>query len=108
MTLFILLGVFAMVMVTKVVGGRSSRYFVRMQQSIANTESVVEEMMNGQKVIKVFCHEEGAKEDFDRVNDDLFHNAEQANIYANMLMPILNNIGNVLYVFCLLYTSRCV
>ena len=99
MTLFILLGVFAMVMVTKVVGGRSSRYFVRMQQSIANTESVVEEMMNGQKVIKVFCHEEGAKEDFDRVNDDLFHNAEQANIYANMLMPILNNIGNVLYVF---------
>ena len=99
MTLLILLGVFAMVMVTKVVGGRSSRYFVRMQQSLANTESVVEEMMNGQKVIKVFCHEEGAKEDFDRVNDDLFHNAEQANIYANMLMPILNNIGNVLYVF---------
>ena len=98
MTLFILLGVFAMVMVTKVVGGRSSRYFVRMQQSIANTESVVEEMMNGQKVIKVFCHEQEAQADFDKVNDELFHNAEQANIYANMLMPILNNIGNVLYV----------
>ena len=55
-------------------------------------------MMNGQKVIKVFCHEKEAQEDFDKVNDELFHNAEQANIYANMLMPILNNIGNVLYV----------
>ena len=54
--------------------------------------------MNGQKVIKVFCHEKEAQADFDKVNDELFHNAEQANIYANMLMPILNNIGNVLYV----------
>ena len=60
--------------------------------------AVVEEMMNGQKVVKVFCHEEEAQEDFDKVNDELFHNAEQANIYANMLMPILDNIGNVLYV----------
>ena len=98
MTLLILLGVVCMVLVTKSVGGRSSKYFVRMQQSIANTEAVVEEMMNGQKVIKVFCHEQEAKADFDKVNDELFHNAEQANIYANMLMPILNNIGNVLYV----------
>ena len=98
MTLMILFGVFCMVMVTRKVGGQSSKYFLRMQQSIASTEGVVEEMMNGQKVIKVFCHEEGAKEDFDRVNDELFHNAEKANRYANMLMPILNNIGNVLYV----------
>ena len=98
MTLVILLGVTCMALVTRKVGGSSARYFVRMQQSIASTESVVEEMMNGQKVIKVFCHEDGAKADFDKVNDDLFHNAEQANIYANMLMPILNNIGNVLYV----------
>ena len=98
MTLVILLGVLCMVLVTKSVGGRSSKYFVRMQQSIANTEAVVEEMMNGQKVIKVFCHEQEAKTDFDKANDELFHNAEQANIYANMLMPILNNIGNVLYV----------
>ena len=98
MTLMILLGVFCMVMVTRKVGGQSSKYFLRMQQSIASTEGVVEEMMNGQKVVKVFCHEEGAKADFDRVNDELFHNAEKANRYANMLMPILNNIGNVLYV----------
>ena len=54
--------------------------------------------MNGQKVVKVFCHEEAAQRDFDKVNDDLFHNAEQANIYSNMLMPVLGNIGNVLYV----------
>ena len=99
MTLVVLVGVFFMVLVTKKVGGRSSKYFIRMQQSIAATEGVVEEMMNGQKVIKVFCHEKEAQEDFDKVNDELFHNAEQANIYANMLMPILNNIGNVLYVF---------
>ena len=98
MTLVVLVGVFFMVLVTKKVGGRSSKYFIRMQQSIAATEGVVEEMMNGQKVIKVFCHEKEAQEDFDKVNDELFHNAAQANIYANMLMPILNNIGNVLYV----------
>ncbi len=98
MTLVVLVGVFFMVLVTKKVGGRASKYFIRMQQSIAATEGVVEEMMNGQKVIKVFCHEKEAQEDFDKVNDELFHNAEQANIYANMLMPILNNIGNVLYV----------
>ena len=98
MTLVVLVGVFFMVLVTKKVGGRSSKYFIRMQQSIAATEGVVEEMMNGQKVIKGFCHEKEAQEDFDKVNDELFHNAEQANIYANMLMPILNNIGNVLYV----------
>ena len=98
MTLVVLVGVFFMVLVTKKVGGRSSKYFIRMQQSIAAPEGVVEEMMNGQKVIKVFCHEKEAQEDFDKVNDELFHNAEQANIYANMLMPILNNIGNVLYV----------
>ena len=98
MTLVILLGVACMVLVTKKIGGKSSRYFIRMQQSIASTEGFVEEMMNGQKVVKVFCHEEAAQRDFDKVNDELFHNAEQANIYSNMLMPVLGNIGNVLYV----------
>lgn len=98
MTLVILLGVACMVLVTKKIGGKSSRYFIRMQQSIASTEGFVEEMMNGQKVVKVFCHEEAAQRDFDKVNDELFHNAEQANIYSNMLLPVLGNIGNVLYV----------
>ncbi len=98
LTLVVLLGVVCMVLVTQKVGGSSSKYFIRQQQAIGRTEGFVEEMMNGQKVVKVFCHEEEAQADFDKVNDELFHNAEQANRYANMLMPILNNIGNVLYV----------
>ena len=65
---------------------------------MGEVEGFVEEMMNGQKVVKVFCHEKDSIAAFDRVNDELFHNAEQANTYANTLGPILNNIGNVLYV----------
>ena len=98
MTLVVAFGVFFMVLVVKKIGGQSSRYFLKQQQAIGRAEGVVEEMMNGQKVVKVFCHEEEAKATFDEVNDDLFYNAEKANRYANMLMPILGNIGNVLYV----------
>lgn len=87
-----------MVFVTKKVGGNSAKYFVRQQIALGKTEGFVEEMMNGQKVVKVFCHEEESKADFDKINDELFHDAEQANKFANMLMPILGNIGNVLYV----------
>ncbi len=98
LTLVVILGVFCMTLVVKKVGGNSSRYFVRQQQAIGRTEGFVEEMMNGQKVVKVFCHEDEAKKDFDAINDALFADSEKANRYANMLMPILNNIGNVLYV----------
>ncbi|MFR8003753.1 MAG: ABC transporter ATP-binding protein [Hydrogeniiclostridium sp.] len=98
LTLVVLLGVFFMTLVVKKVGGNSSRYFIRQQQAIGRTEGFVEEMMNGQKVVKVFCHEDEAKKDFDAINDALFADSEKANRYANMLMPILNNIGNVLYV----------
>ena len=98
MTLVVAFGVFFMVLVVKKIGGQSSRYFLKQQQAIGRAEGVVEEIMNGQKVVKVFCHEEEAKATFDEVNDDLFYNAEKANRYANMLMPILGNIGNVLYV----------
>ena len=91
-------GVVAMVLVVRRVGGGSARYFVRQQQALGRTEGFVEEMMNGQKVVKVFCHEEQAKAGFDAINDALFADSEKANRYANMLMPILNNIGNVLYV----------
>lgn len=98
MTLVVAFGVCFMVLVVKKIGGQSSRYFLKQQQAIGRAEGVVEEMMNGQKVVKVFCHEEEAKAVFDEVNDDLFYNAEKANRYANMLMPILGNIGNVLYV----------
>ncbi len=97
MTLVVVLGVAVMIWVTRVVGGNSAKYFVRQQIAIGKTEGFVEEMMNGQKVVKVFCHEEEAKADFDKVNDALFEDAKNANKYANMLMPILGNIGNILY-----------
>ena len=98
MTLLVFLGVIAMTFVTKKVGGNSARYFVRQQQSVGKMEGFVEEIMNGQKVVQVFCHEEESKKDFDRLNEQLFKDAESANRFANMLMPILSNIGNVLYV----------
>ena len=98
LTLLVLLGVLCMLLVVRKVGGGSARFFLRQQQAIGKTEGFVEEMMNGQKVIKVFCHEEEAKADFDKVNDELFENSRSAHRYANMLMPILSNIGYVLYV----------
>ena len=89
----------AMIMVAKKVGGASAKNFMKMQKSIAKTEGFVEEMMNGQKVVKVFCHEEQSVEDFDKINDELCRDATQANRFANILMPIMGNIGNILYVF---------
>lgn len=98
LALVVVVGVVIMFLVTRYVSGHSSRYFLKQQEAIARTEGFMEEMMNGQKVIKVFCHEEGAKADFDKVNDELFGNSEKANRYANVLMPLLANIGNVMYV----------
>ena len=98
LTLVVVLGVICMLLVVRKVGGGSAKYFVRQQHALGRTEGFIEEMMNGQKVIKVFCHEEESKTGFDAINDALFADAEKANSYANMLMPILNNIGNVLYV----------
>lgn len=98
MTFVVLLGVFIMYRVTKKVGGGSAKYFLRQQVALGKVEGFVEEMMNGQKVVKVFDHEEESKSEFDRINDSLFSDAERANKYANTLGPILNNIGNMLYV----------
>ena len=98
LALVVVCGVIIMLFVTRYVSGHSSKYFLKQQKSIARTEGFMEEMMNGQKVIKVFCHEEGAKRDFDKVNDELFDNSEKANRYANVLMPLLGNLGNVIYV----------
>ena len=98
MTLVLLLGVFAMFMVAKKVGGGSAKYFLRQQQSVAKTEGFIQEMMNGQKVIKVFCHEQRSIEDFDRVNNALCEDSFRAHAYANVLGPIIGNIGNILYV----------
>ncbi len=98
MTLILFVGVAAMLLVTKKVGGGSAKYFVRQQRSIAKTEGFIQEMMNGQKVVKVFCHEEKSQKDFDEINNELFNDSYRAHSYANMLGPIIMNIGNTLYV----------
>jgi len=100
MTLLVLCGVVAMLVVSKKIGGGSAKYFIRMQKSVGKTEGYIQEMMNGQKVVKVFCHEEKSKEDFDKVNDEVYNDCFKAHAFANCLGPIIMNIGNVLYVFC--------
>ena len=98
MTLVVAFGATAMVLVTRKLGGLSAKHFVGQQKKIGKEESFIEEMMHGQKVVKVFCHEETSKKDFDRINEELYRETEKANSYGNVLAPILNNIGNVLYV----------
>ena len=98
MALVVLFGVSFLLLAAKKIGGNSAKYFKRQQVSIGKTEGFIEEMMAGQKVIKVFCHEEEAKADFDAVNDELFHDSEQANTFANILGPVIMNIGNLIYV----------
>ncbi|MBQ9728739.1 MAG: ABC transporter ATP-binding protein [Clostridia bacterium] len=89
---------FVMTFVVKKIGGNSAKYMVSQQTSLAKEEGFVEEMMKGQKVVKVFTHEERAKEDFDDLNEQLFKDSERAHIYGNILGPILGNIGNFTYV----------
>ncbi len=84
--------------IAKTIGGKSGKYFIAQQKAIGKTEGFIEEAMNGQKVVKVFTHEEKTMEEFNSINDYLFEQSEKANKYANMLMPILHNIGNVMYV----------
>ena len=98
MTGVLVLGVFVMMVVSKKIGGGSAKYFIRQQKSMAASEGYVQEMMNGQKVIKVFCHEKAAEEDFEKINEQLFEDSYKAHAYANTLGPIIMNIGNVLYV----------
>ncbi len=100
MTLVVLLGVVAMFFVSGVIGGGSAKYFVRQQKSMGKAEGYIQEMMNGQKVIKVFCHENEVKGDFDDINEELFEDSRKAHAYANILGPIIMNIGNILYVIC--------
>ena len=96
--LIVVVGVICMAFAARAITNRSSKYFLRQQVTIAKAEAFMEEMMTGQKVIKVFCHEEGAKADFDKVNGEIFFNARNGNRFANILMPLLSNIGNVMYV----------
>jgi len=98
LTLVVLLGVFMMVFVSRKVGSGSAKFFIRQQQAMGRVEGFVQEMMSGQKVVKVFCHEEASKSDFNKLNEQLFEDGFRAHAYANILGPIINNIGNILYV----------
>ncbi len=98
MTVVVALGVIALMYITKTVGGGSAKYFMRQQKSIGKTEGFIQEMMNGQKVVKVFCHEEKSQQAFDEINEQLFEDSKRAHSYANLLGPINMNIGNILYV----------
>ena len=98
MTLVLLVGVAAMIFVSGRIGGGSAKYFIRQQKSMGRAEGFIQEMMNGQKVIKVFCHEEESNEDFDKINEELYEDSYRAHAYANTLGPIIMNIGNILYV----------
>ena len=98
LTLVVLIGVTAMVLVSGKIGGGSAKYFMRLQGHVGKAEGYIQEMMSGQKVIKVFSHEEQAKEEFHAINEELYQTSYRANAYANMLGPIIMNIGNILYV----------
>jgi len=98
LTLFIILFVFFMLFITKNIAGKSGKYFLGQQESIAKVNGFIEEMIEGQKVIKVFTHEEKTKEDFNKLNEELCENMTKANRYANMLMPALNNLGELEYI----------
>lgn len=98
MSLVVIGGIAIMTVLVNKIGGNSARFFLQQQRALGQMEGYVEEMMNGQKVVKVFCHEEETKADFDRWNDELFGAAESANKFANILAPVLNNMGNLIYV----------
>ena len=97
LTIFVLATVALMLYITKKVASKSGKYFAAQQKSIGDLNGYIEEMINGQKVVKVFCHEEFAEKDFDRKNDELCKNATLANKYANILGPIMGNLGHVQY-----------
>lgn len=99
LSILVILTTIVMIIVTKKIAGKSSRYFIKQQESIGIVDGYIEEMISGQKVIKVFNHEEEAKRNFKNINDKLYEDSKNANSYANILMPILANLGNLLYVF---------
>ena len=100
LTLLTLLMVGVMLLVTRFLTKRSGLYFVKQQKDLGIVNGFIEEMMNGQKVVKVFCHEEEAIEQFDRINDELFNSADKANTYSLMAMPFNGQLGNLSYVLC--------
>ena len=105
LTLVVLFGVFVMLKVSGKIGGNSAKYFMAQQNDLGKTNGYIEEMMDGHKVVKVFCHEDQAVEEFNKLNDGLFETAKSAHIFANILMPINANIGNINYVIILVVGS---
>lgn len=100
MTLVVIFGFIFMLITVKLIGGKSSKYFIKQQISLAKVEGNIEESINGLKVIKVFSHEKKSVEEFNVINDELRYNATEANIHGNIMMPIMGNIGNFLYILC--------
>lgn len=98
LTVIVVFVIILMVNVTKSIGGKSGKFFMSQQKSLGATNGYIEEMLTGQKVVKAFCHEEEAIKDFDKLNDELCNAATNANRYANIIMPIMFNIGNLQYV----------
>ena len=97
LTLIVLLFVFIKFRCVGFIGGNSVKYYIKHQQALGKENGFIEELINGQKVVKVFCHEENAKEDFDKLNNHLFEVASKANTFANILMPVMGNLGHMLY-----------
>ena len=97
LTATVIVALIIMLQVTKRIAGSSAKYFIKRQQSVGKVNGYIEEMINGQKVVKVFCHEEKAKEDFDKINEELYEETYNANKYANILMPVLVALGNLQY-----------
>ena len=98
MTAVVLIGVISMSFITKFIGGGSAKFFFKQQQAIGKAEGYIQETISGSKVVKVFCHENECREEFEKLNEELFNVSSRANKYANVLGPILNNMGNILYV----------
>ena len=105
LTILTLIMVAIMVLTTGKVAGKAGSYFIKQQKSIGELNGFIEEMMEGQKVVKVFCHEEESIKDFNKLNEQLFDSANNANAFANILMPINVNLGNLSYVACAILGS---
>ncbi len=102
LTALTLVMVAIMLIATRKIAGESGKYFVKQQKAIGEVNGYIEEMMEGQKVVKVFCHEEESIEKFNELNDKLFESADNANKFANILAPINSQLGNISYVLCAL------
>ncbi|MBE6691880.1 MAG: ABC transporter ATP-binding protein [Ruminococcaceae bacterium] len=98
LTLFVVLTAFLTMLLVKTIGGKSGKFFIKQQKSVGEVNGYIEEMINGQKVVQVFCREEKTKEGFSKLNDNLFENASNANIFANILGPVSNNLGHLQYI----------